>query len=171
MITIRSDLPFKPQETEHKRLYNNISEAISLIHNHLLPLKESSNTPDNILYRKAYSSLSEIASSHNLEGIFNPLPREISNWNFLQTLAFCWRDYGVINSVGRDVNSKDLGARYALEDVGIRVLAKYDVVNTCLFKQQTHYSIFGWDIGLLNMSLRDILMQQKRIPVNKSEIK
>ncbi len=163
MITIRSNLPFRPQETVHEKLYNNASEALSIIYNHLLPLKESSNTPDNLLYQRAYSSLLQIASSYKLEGIFNSLPEETSNWNFLQALAFCWRDCGIINS-NSGINSKDLRARYALEDFGIRALAKYEVVHTCLFKQQTHYSIFGWDIGRLSMSLRDILTQQKRIP-------
>ena len=162
MITIRSGLEYKPADLDKKQ-YNSASEALSLIHNHLLPLHESSNSADNALYIRAFSGLSHLSKSHKLNGILEPLAGEISNWDFIQSLAFCWKNCGFIDSRNRDISPKDLTARYSLEDVGVRALARYDVIYTCLFRDQTHYSIFGWNISLLNKSLREILKSHGRI--------
>ncbi len=156
MIAIRSDL-LDNKFLFGERRNNNAVDAFSLIHYHLIPLRESHNSADNALYYKAYSSLFYIAKRFDLGDIFAPRENEVSNWYFLQTLAFCWKEYGIINSLNKDKTSRDITERINLENIGMRALAKYGVIHTTLFKGQEHFSIFSWDISLLRKSLREVI--------------
>lgn len=151
MITIKSDIPHVPSLGEPE--YSSLKEALSLLHTYLLPLKDSDRTIENRFYLQAKDSFEYFARKYDLKDIFSPF-KEINSWQFLSLLSNCWKNLHIGNNNG-DV--QEIQHRHKLEDIGVRILNKYYVINTCLFKGQEHYSIFGADIRLINKSLKEII--------------
>lgn len=164
MITIQSDLLVKKhiEASDFQRPYLNAAEALRAIHTHLAPLGESANSVDSSLYVSARNSLAHLAEAYQLGDIFS-LGEEIDNWTFLNTLAFCWKDCAIADRSYQGVTARDLSERLTIENVGVRALSRNEVIFTNLFKDQTHFSIYGADLILLRKTLREVLGERRKL--------
>ena len=138
-----------------------VTHALAILHKHLSPLRESSNHPDNRIYLDLLPSFEYFATEYRLGNLFDPTVEEITNWHFLNLLSCVWTRFVVAAS--RRFPGRDIAERRSIERGGVRALAKYDVIVTTLFRDQSHYSIFGADLNLLRLSLREVLIGEGRI--------
>lgn len=123
-----------------------LSENFRIIHQGLEPLKESRNTPDMTLYERALESLIYFQRGLELGDTFT-LRDEVTNWQFLTTLAYVWRhpDIGIIGE-------EDWENRLKLESAGVHSLARHGIIE--IFG---NYQICKFDLRKLNSTLDRVL--------------
>ena len=163
MITIGRHIPRYDFFSSQEAPYKSVAEAMQIMHSHLMPLREGTNTNDQFLYKEARESvgfLSDVLKIDREESL-KPFLKEVSNWEFLSTLAGCWND----PSLGiRKASSYDLNCivreQANLERVGIKALAKYEIISINQFRNQTHFSIYGFDFNKIQASLREVIAEQ-----------
>lgn len=165
MITVQ------PQDVAERHLHSielvhcsSPVEFFSAIHSHLHPLNLSSNSPDRRLYQNAKDSINYFSDRLSLdtEKILRIPSSEINNWQFLNLLACGWREIGVASG-GKNCTPMDLTQRTTIEDIGVRVLNKYDILRTNFLKNQTNFSIYWADIAKMRKSLREVMVEEGKI--------
>ncbi len=140
--------------------YGSVQEVFDLLETHLLPLRNSTNSSDIKLHNEAKEHMHYFRNKLGLKDLDKPY-KEINNWQFLHLLATMWRENNLAHN--DSVTPMDLSHRLGLEEVGMRVMNKYDICYTTLFKGQTVYSIFGFNPLRLTSTLERVLISENRL--------
>lgn len=156
MISINSDLLARVTGDNREKPAHTPSELLEIIYSHFLPLKESQNTADNYLYESIYEGIQQIASAQGINLRFESSPEKHSVLECLKIVALGWDDI-ISKSLSENARLSCLNARYKIESGSIRVWAKYEVIHTNLFSQQTHFSIFNLNTSLIDKNLGEIM--------------
>lgn len=127
---------------------------------YLFPLQRSKNASDKKLYAEATGSFAYFRERLGLQP-FKSAQKKINNWQFLQLLAFCWKELNIAQN--DTATSKDLARRLDIENIGVRVMSKYHVCYTNLFSGQTNYAIYGFNPVLLTSTLEDVLLSNGQL--------
>lgn len=163
MITINAELLAKSREGAFGgAIYDSRELVFGSLGKHLAPLGESTSSGDRGLYTRALVHLDYFAQRYGNAPSVRTLPStHLNNWQFLVTLAKCWKELEIANPP--NAGSADLGHRRGLEDAGVRALRRYDVIGADLFKEQEHFSIQRVDLGSLILDLREVMEREGRI--------
>jgi hypothetical protein len=164
-ITITTGLPALarlPQQRPYD--LGDVASALRVLGKGFAPLGTSTQDKDQHYARDAYESLQFLACALNLteEAPFVHQPERVTNWEFLQALTYTWGDYNLLRGSPHD-NSIVSRERVLLEDRGVRTLWRIGAINTCLFRDQLHYSVFGLDLGRMHETLEESLASQGKV--------
>ncbi|MSS74634.1 hypothetical protein EXS73_00240 [Candidatus Pacearchaeota archaeon] len=159
MITLRSELRelgFLPSA----RLYTASADALKIIYAGFAPLRESPQKTDQNYFQDARKSLGYLAQTLDLpeETAFAVQQPPVTNWEFLQTLTHCWGDLNWEPANAPEHYRLRVGReRGLLEDRGIRALWRIGAIQTGLFRDQTHFSVYGLELGRMRETMAESL--------------
>ncbi|MBM3230080.1 hypothetical protein FJZ22_00265 [Candidatus Pacearchaeota archaeon] len=140
---------------------DSVETALRMLAKGFAPLQLSTQEKDKSHFLRAHESLGYLAQALALppEAPFIVQPARVTNRDFLTTLAYIWKDYNLLAGSTYD-RDRISGERVVLEDIGIRTLWRIGAIQTCLFKDQMHYSVFGVDLARMHETLEESLANQ-----------